>query len=376
MASKKLKRLQREKKSKFEIGHVIEKVFSNVDNPAAFSSFENIYKEAKRLNKNLTRNDVRQQLESCNAYTLHKPRRIKYPRLKTVPLGYMTDMQADLADFQKTATDNNGFRYLLVCVDVLSRKLFVAPVKSKSPKDMIPAFDIIFAQLIEPPLRLFTDKGLEFQAREMKKYFEKHGVLKYVAQSEDVKASIAERYIRTIKTRLYKYFTHSETYKWIDVIQKIVDGINNSVNRITKMRPIDVNKDNAKELWNRLYLTDLRTSKRYKKGDFVRIDNSRGAFDKGYLPNFSQEVFKVRAVKPGSIPNYRLEDLKGEDIIGKFYEPNLSKYNYVDEEKWDIVKKIHKYRYVGKGKNKKIEYLVTYTDDPDWKYWVDEDQLQ
>ena len=159
------------KSNVFKASDVISKIFSNVNNPAAFSSFENIYREAKKLNQNLTRAEVRKELEASKSYTLHKARRIRFGRLKTIPTGYMTDWQADLADFQKVPGENNGFRYLLVCIDVLSRKVFVAPVKSKSPKDMINAFNHIFDRLDDLPQKLFTDKGVEFEAKEMKRYF-------------------------------------------------------------------------------------------------------------------------------------------------------------------------------------------------------------
>jgi hypothetical protein len=162
----------------------------------------------------------------------------------------------------------------------------------------------------------------------MKNYFDRHDIRKYVAQSPDVKAALAERCIRTIKTRLYKYFTEKQTMKWVDVIDKIVNGVNNSVHRIIKMRPNDVTPENADALWERLY-GDLYEQKRqpmYKEGDNVRISKEKGPFAKGYVPNYSHEIFKIDAVKLGKDPpNYRLVDQKGEEIVGKFYNEEFSK---------------------------------------------------
>jgi len=352
--------------SKLKVTDILKKIYYNPENPAAFSSVENVFREAHRLNNEITRKDVRQQLERSTTYTLHKPRRVKYPRLKTVPRGYLTDMQADLADFQKTASSNNGYRYILVCVDVLSRKLYTAPVRTKSPVDMIPAFDIIFEQMPCTPRRLFTDKGLEFQAREMRRYFENNGILKYVAQSPDVKAAIAERYIQTLKIRLYKYFTATKSERWLDIVPKLVRLINRSRNRITNMRPNEVTKDNADELWNRMYLTKIKEGKKFKVGDFVRIDREKGAFHKGYLPNYTQEIFRVRRVKAGNQPYYHLEDLTGEEILGKFYDYNLSKYDF-DPKKFDIIEKFYKLRY---NKTGELEYLVTFKQNPKQFYWI------
>ena len=346
----------------FQASDIIDKIFANVSNPAAFSNFENIYKEVKKLNPDIKRKDVRDALEDSFAYTKHKARRIRYRRLKTIPGGYMTDWQADLADFQKVPTHNNGYRYLLVCIDVLSRKVFVAPVKSKSPKDMINAFDHIFNTIEDLPQRLFTDKGLEFQAKEMKKYFEKNDILKYVAQSDDVKAAMAERTIRNIKNRLYKYFTHYRTHRWVDVVEQIVEGINNTVNRTTKMRPNDVNKENADDLWNRLYADKYVSNRkyRYKEGDYVRMQARRRDFEKGYLPNFTTEVFRIDQVKPGYAPNYRLVDSKGEEIIGKFYENEFSKTKAAPNEYFVVERILQERRRAGKP-----EYLVKWRGLPE-----------
>jgi hypothetical protein len=114
------------------------------------------------------------------------------------------DVQSDLADFQRLSKKNKGNRYLLLAVDVLSRQMFGAPTKSKRPKDMMHAFDEIFKQMDFLPESVYTDRGFEFEAKSMKKYFEDKGIEKYAAKSSAIKAAIAERAIRTLKNR-YAY---------------------------------------------------------------------------------------------------------------------------------------------------------------------------
>ena len=121
----------------------------------------------------------------------------------------------------------------MVAIDVLSRKMVTAPVRSKSPKDMIPAFDILFQKAKVKPHKIYSDRGLEFQSREMLEYFKKRGIQKNVMYSENIYAGLVERANRTIKERLYRYFHENKTHRWVDAIDAIVDAINNSINRTT-----------------------------------------------------------------------------------------------------------------------------------------------
>lgn len=105
-----------------------------------------------------------------------------------------------MADFQSLAKTNDKNRYLLLGVDVLSRRVFAAPVKSKSSKDMIKAFEEIFKQMPHLSSEIFTDRGYEFESGEMKKYFKGKGITKFVSSTGDTKAAVAERFIRTIKS--------------------------------------------------------------------------------------------------------------------------------------------------------------------------------
>ncbi|KAL3069561.1 hypothetical protein niasHT_031509 [Heterodera trifolii] len=185
-------------------------------------------------------------------YTLFKPKREKFRRLRTVPTGFMTDVQADLADFQALSRKNSGYLYLLLAVDVLSRRMFGSPVKSKRPADVKRAFEEVFGQMPKLPETLYTDRGLEFVAKPMKEFFADNGIKKYETSSKK-KAAVAERAIRTLKTRLYKYFSAKNTSAWVDVLPKFLSAINNSVCRATGLRPNEITDANAREVWKRVY---------------------------------------------------------------------------------------------------------------------------
>jgi hypothetical protein len=187
-------------------------------------------------------------------YHLHKPV-VKHKSLKTVSAGLDCDHQIDLCDMQGIKQFNEGYGYILTCVDVLSKYGWGIPVKTKSPKDVVKAYRTIIDE-DRAPWRVFSDKGTEFKG-EMKTLFERRGIKHILTENPLVKASVVERYNRTLKTRLYKYFTRRETWRWLEILPKIVKAINRSVNRMTGMRPIDVTHENDQIVYKRLY-TDTK----------------------------------------------------------------------------------------------------------------------
>ena len=352
---------------------ILKKLYTDCKSSSAcFSGINNLLKEAKKHDKSITRNDVQNFLESQRTYTIHKPRRVRFNRLKTKPKGFLTDVHVDLGDFQSVSNENKNFKYLLVAVDVLSRRMFYAPVKSKSPKDMKVAFDFLFKQMPSLPWTIFSDQGIEFKAKEMQSYFKNKDVKHYIAYSPDIKASVAERAIRTIKQRLYRYFSEFRTYKWIDAMPNIINSINNTKCRVTGMKPNDVNHENAEILRKKLYgKDDIKTIPKFKEKDAVRISKYKTKFEKSYLPNYTEEIFLVDKIKKGNPTTYRLIDQEKEPVLGKFYKEELSKTKLDDETVYQI-EKVLKTR----NRNGKKEYFVKWVGYPiSMATWITEDNM-
>lgn len=253
----------------------------------------------------------------------------------------------------------------------MSRRLFAVPTKSKETGQMIDAFKALFEQMPSLPWRLFSDKGSELDGPRMVAFFKKMDVKKHVSQSDDKKACVAERGIQTLKHRLYRYLTDKLTTRWVDVVPRIVDAINKSKCRVTGMRPLDMTPFNWQPVWHKLYDNNFKESRqdpRYDKGTPVRIDLAKKTFEKSYLPNYTQEVFKIRSVKRGTPTSYQLEDRKGEHVLGKFYRENFSRAKLPVKRianVWDTRKR--------RGK---MEYWVTYVDeDPRAHEWITEADL-
>lgn len=304
---------------------ILHKIFFNLKSPASYSGIQALYKEAKSYYPALTLSDVEKFLHNQRTWTLYKPIKKKFKRLKTIPSGLNTDWQCDLCIFDDLRKENDQFRYLLVCIDVLSRKINVAPAKSKSSADMIEAFDKIFKESGVFPNKLYSDAGVEFQAKKMLDYFMSKDILKFVMHSPHLHAGVVERANKTIKLRLYKYFSEKNTIRWLEPIQKIVTGINNSINRTIGMTPNEVTYENANELWKKLYKSENNSEIKHKfsTGNIVRIGKEKGSFGRSFHPNFTDELFIISKVNPTNPPSYRITDLENQPIKGIFYEPEL-----------------------------------------------------
>ena len=351
----------------------INKIYTDPGNPGGFSGVEKLYEQVRKNLPGIKKNDVRKFLQGNRTYTLFKPRLIKYKRSKFVPAGFLTDLQVDLGDFQTLAAKNSGFRYLLVCVDVLSRRLFTAPVKSKTGVEMKNAFEKIFSSMPYLPQQIFSDRGMEFESKEMLEYYKEKGIEKFKARASEIKAGVAERMIKTIKQRLYRYFSEKNTTNWIAVVPKITDAINNSVCRITGERPSDVNPENASSIWEKVYGNYVRGVKSQSKktkinkilpGDNVRISRAKPIFEKGYLPTFSDEIFKVSSKSRANPEHFQLKDYKEDAIDGRFYEPELLKVR-LDENTTFRIEKVLRKR-TKKGKNEMLVKFIGYPET----YWI------
>ena len=129
----------------------------------------------------------------------------------------------------------------------------------------------------------------------------------YLTNNEG-KSVVAERFIRTLKSKIHKYMTSISKNVYIDKLNAIVNKYNNKYHTTIKMKPIDV-KDN----------TYINTNKKinykdpkFKVGDYVRISKYKNIFAKGYMPNWSEEVFVVDKIKNIVPWTYVINDLNGE----------------------------------------------------------------
>ena len=179
------------------------------------------------------------------------------------------------------------------------------------------------------------------------------------------KSVVAERFIRTLKTKIYKYMTSISKNVYIDKLDDIVNEYNNTYHRTFKMKPVDV-KDNryidSMELRSIKRLND--SNHKFSVGDHVRISKYKNIFVKGYIPSWSQEVFVIKKVK-NTVPwTYVTNDLNGDEIIGTFYEKELQKTNQQELRIEKVIKK----------KGDKL-YVKWKGYDSSFNSWIDRNDL-
>ena len=194
---------------------LLRRVYYSLDSPACFSGVERVLREARRQNPNITRNHVKEFLDRQRTYTLYRPVHRRFRRLKTVSSGLNSDRQADLAMMNRLQEDNDGYIYFLTRIDVLSRKMYAEPLRNKTPGEVIRGFRAIFERAGTQPLKLCTDDGREFNSAESQRFYDAQDIKKLTAVThETLHATMAERANRTIKERLYKYFSENNTVRW------------------------------------------------------------------------------------------------------------------------------------------------------------------
>ena len=272
---------------------------------------------------------VKKWLQTQDAYTLHKPVRYNFPRRKVIVGGVGHQWQADLIDVSRIRKHNKGMKYLLTCIDVFSKKAWVVPLKDKFGATLMKAFQSIPDPL---PQRLQTDKGSEFVNRKFQSWLKEKGVHFFTTENEDIKASIVERFNRTLKTKLWRYFTRKNTLTYLDVLEDVVDVYNRTPHRTIDMAPLDVDDKTMGRVWYRLYTDPVE----YKDpdldvGDTVRISKARRTFKKGYLPQWTEEVFTVSKKLHTHPPTFTLRDWDGEELKGTFYAQELQKVIKTDD---------------------------------------------
>lgn len=261
---------------------------------------------------------------------LHAPARKNFPRRRVIVRGYNDLWQADIVEMHPYSRFNNGYHYILTIIDVLSKFAWAVPLKSKNGSETAKAI----AQIIRDSKRrlknLQTDMGKEFYNTDVQRLVKKHSINHYSTYSV-LKASVVERFNRTLKNYMWKMFTLNGNYKWIDALQRLVIEYNTRKHRTIGMRPVDVTPAVAGRLLTTVYSAiKIAGPAKFKVGDMVRVSKYKTIFEKGYTPNWTTEVFKIVKVQRTNPVTYLLTDYRDKPIAGAFYEHELHRTTYPD----------------------------------------------
>ena len=271
---------------------------------------------------------------------------------------------------RKLKTYNDGYTYILLCIDALSKFAFAEPIYDKTAKSVRDALEKIFKRSPDQPVVVQTDKGKKFIGSVTQQALKARNII-FRTTKNDVKASIVERFIRTLKEKLWKYFYFKRTLRYVDFLDKIISAYNNTIHSGTKMAPAAVTFENAGEARRNLlkrYQTRRKKRCKYKVGDLVRISEEKKIFGKQYEGGWTIELFEITRVSEARNPVvYYLRDMQRDPIDTFFYEEELSRVKTPIAEVDYLIDEILDTR--GRGKNKEV--LVSFVGYSDkFNCWI------
>ena len=252
----------------------------------------------------------------------HKPIIRKFNKKKVYSQFKDNIWGIDIADMQSLSRKNKGIKYLLCAIDLYSKYAFVISLKDKKGISIVNACNKIIKQSNRKPNKIWVDQGGEFYNNVFEKWLSDNDINMYSTYNEG-KSVVAERFITTLKNKLYKHMTATGKNVYYDVLDDVVNKYNNTKHSTIKMKPIDV-KNNK-----RVYIDEHNEKdSKFKVGDRVRISRYKNIFAKGYAPNWSSEIFIVNKINDTVPYTYNLKDLNDEEITGSLYDKELQKTKF------------------------------------------------
>ena len=335
--------------------------------PSSYTGATSFKRELSAAKVPYKSDSVNEWLSGQESYTLHKPIVSKFLRRTTTVSGIGQQLQADLIDVHRHSSENDGIKFLLTVIDVFSKKAWVAPLKNKSGLEVSKALAPILLE--SKPGYLQTDKGKEFYNSEVKKVLNSMGVTHFSSENETIKASVVERFNRSLRASLHRSFTHHGNERFVETLQDVVRSYNARHNSAIGMTPNSVNVENSEEVWLRLNNQEKafeNSGPQLKAGDPVRITKARVTFQRGYTPNWSKEIFYVESLLPTTPTTYRLRDWAKEPVVGTFYAKELQKVK--EPNVYDIEEIVERKKIRGKKM-----VLVKWTGyPPEFNQWIPE----
>ncbi len=342
----------------------LRKIYYDPGHPVSYQSPYRLYKFAKSDGQHdLKLDDVKSWIQRQETYSLNKNVLRNFERSRVLVLGIDDQWEADLASLDDYASDNKGYKYLLCVIDVFSRYAWVQPLKSKLESEIVKAFLVVLNDGRKPQ-RLRTDAATDFTSKAFQQFVKEEKIVHFVTHNEK-QANYVERFIQTIKRKIFRYIVGKNTPMYIDVLQKFVDSYNKTFHSGIQCEPENVTKKNERKLWYQMYWPKQKANEQSEEfepgdkkkkrkpvvkkkvgfafniGDTVRITYIRSAFHREYSAHWSREMFKVsdRMIRQKQ-PVYKLNDWSGEPTQGTFYEYELQKTE--PPKTWKIEKVIKK----------------------------------
>lgn len=307
-----------------------------------------------------------ENMRSVIVKELYAPYRVKYKTRRIELRGFNDLLEVDLADFSKLKSFNDNNTFVLVAINAFSRKVYTEPLKNKTGKEVVRAMKKNLDRAKTKFIHLFSDSGKEFFCSEfLNNIVKPYGLIHYTTKSNH-HASHCERYVKSLKTMIYKYLDLKGTNRYIDVLQKITEQLNNRAHSRYKFIPNKVTEKDEKRLlkiFNKK--RPLAKKVKFKINQQVRISEIPKHFRRAFLPYWSTNLYTIKAINRKEPVVYTLADHSGKILPRKYYTEQLqltkARDCYLVEK---IVKK--------KGNKVLVRYLGY---GPEFDEWVENENF-
>lgn len=352
-----------------------------------FTSAKVLHERAQKQDVNIKLKDVQNWLAKQRTAQLHKPARKGKSPGHILSFNPRQRVQADLIDMSKypsiiPKTRKKGL-WVLVVVDVFTRKLFARALPSKEVENVAPAFNDIVDEMGFPPENLDTDNGGEFGQTFDKKISQ--DIRHWRSPVGDHRSlGVVDATIRIFKNLIFRTITdenstgQKQTYSWAKNLKDLVENYNNTTKEpLFDYSPNDIENDEKLQdlirLSNQENMSDMIESKKneppFKVGDKVRIPTQKGPFKRGFKKQMSDKTYPITRVNAESV----VVDVNGSPRRFLFSEVNESGIA-LDKDTFEVEEVTNKTRKIKRGKKNVTQYLVKFKgyNEPEW---VDESDI-
>ena len=341
------------KKNPVTIAKKLDKIFYDLGNEGSLGSLSYLNKRFPLYKKYW-----KSYLQSKNPYNITLGTKKRFKRLKYITAKLNFNFQIDIAymtqlNGYKLSSKNDDYKYLLVIQDILSRFIWVFPLRSKSSNEVCQKFKDFYKTIATKGIQIFSDKGTEFK-KCLSLFFKQKNIRHYHGQNETIKAALCERSIRTLKQYIWRYIEHTKNLKYIDVLPKIVQTINSNIHSRLGFAPSEITNLHVPYIFENFHKLSIPPENRFKQYDTVHISKLSNFLGvKETFSKFSNEIFIVDKIHRTNPLQYSLKDFDGQKIIGRFYEPELTFANISSTSK-------HPFEIIEENKNNVYVHFINF----------------
>ena len=267
------------------------------------------------------KNVEKQQQQHLLAKEAFNPHITKFRRERIIPLYKDETWSADLIDKSSLSKYNDTYKFILTVIDIFTKYAWAIPLKNKSGLSITNAFKIVLGESPQGGSesrkreKSWVDRGSEFYNKTIKSLLKEYETKPYSTYS-DLKTVFIERFNRTLLHIRNKPMFINGDGNWVNILNDAVVTYNNNIHSTINMTPVDASNNPDKVKFT---FSFKNIKPKLKVGDYVRNADKRNIFSKGYTSNWNRELIKVNEVLKTQPPTYKIEDINGEIIEGKYY---------------------------------------------------------